>query len=198
MLGIPSVSSSNGEGHAHARGRGIRRAVDAAAVARSVHGAWRRPAPSRHDPFLATSLRHGLTSHDGVIVSGTSLSVAIRRHEHAVVVALAGVLDESAVGGLGRLLEDLIDGQGNLEVVIDGRGLRRADRTGTGILAAAAERARRHGGILMVVPSESVRDAIVDAGVAVLRNPPDAPASGARSASSAPEMRPRVQGCGGR
>jgi anti-anti-sigma factor len=105
-----------------------------------------------------------------VVVSGTTLSVAIGRREHAVVVALGGDLEGSAVSELGHLLEDLIDGQGNLEVVIDGRGLARADLLGTGVLAAAAERARRHGGSFTVVPSDSVRDAVVDAGVAVLRN----------------------------
>jgi anti-sigma B factor antagonist len=104
-------------------------------------------------------------------MSGTSLSVAIGRDEHAVVVVLAGDLGGSAVGELGRLLEDLIDGQGNLEVVVDARGLDYADVVGADVLAAAGERARRRGAGFTVVGADSLHDAVVEADVAAPRRP---------------------------
>jgi anti-anti-sigma factor len=107
-------------------------------------------------------------------MSGTSLSVAIGRDEHAVVVVLAGDLEGSAVGELGRLLEDLIDGQGNLEVVVDARGLDYADVVGADVLAAAGERARRRGAGFTVVGADSLHDAVVEADVA----PPHRPQTG--------------------
>ena len=107
-------------------------------------------------------------------MSGTSLSVAIGRDEHAVVVVLAGDLEGSSVGELGRLLEDLIDGQGNLDVVVDARGLDHADVVGADVLAAAGERARRRGAGFTVVGADSLHDAVVEADVA----PPHRPQTG--------------------
>lgn len=63
-----------------------------------------------------------------------------------VVVTLRGALDASVAPRLRPLLWDLIDGQGNLDVVIDLRDVVVIDPEGIGLLMGASERMEQHGG----------------------------------------------------
>jgi len=75
-------------------------------------------------------------------------SIVIGRCQRTVVVTVRGKLDRAKAAHLGFVLADLIDGQGNLSLVVD---LHDATATGADrltVLAEAAERARRRGGAM--------------------------------------------------
>jgi anti-anti-sigma factor len=73
-------------------------------------------------------------------------AISISRVRNRVVVTLRGALDDYAAPLLHPLLRDLIDGQGNLHVVIDLRDVLTIDQAGMGMLAGISERMRHHGG----------------------------------------------------
>jgi anti-anti-sigma regulatory factor len=78
--------------------------------------------------------------------------MVIGRYQGTVVVTVHGELDRSRAVRLGHMLADLIDGQGNLSVVVD---LHAATETDTdtevvSVLADAADRAGRRGGLMTV------------------------------------------------
>ncbi len=76
------------------------------------------------------------------------LRIEIGRIGSRVKVAVSGTLDACHGEHLGRVLSDLIDGQGNLRVEVDLAGLDEFDSSGLGILVAAREEMRRHRGEL--------------------------------------------------
>ena len=61
-----------------------------------------------------------------------------------------GELDLPRAGDLGAMLADLIDGQGNLSVVVDLHDAIASDADCLWVFTDAAERARRHGGTIKV------------------------------------------------
>ncbi len=119
---------------------------------------WRRPFPgagdaSRRSGSLAPALR----------------PVAISRFRGTVVIALQGDLDRASSAVLASTLDDLIDGQGNLAVVVDLREVRRIDGSGIDVLASASQRISQRGGELRLGgPAGLVFDALVLSGLARL------------------------------
>ena len=77
-------------------------------------------------------------------------SIVIRRHEGTVVVTVHGELDMVRAGHLGNILADIIDGQGNLSVVVDLHDATTTDPDSLLVFIEAAERARRRGGTMVL------------------------------------------------
>jgi anti-anti-sigma factor len=73
-------------------------------------------------------------------------AISVSRALSRIIVTLRGALDVSAAPGLRPLLWDLIDGQGNLDVVIDLRDIVVIDPAGIGLLVGTSERMHQHGG----------------------------------------------------
>ena len=73
-------------------------------------------------------------------------AISISRSLSRVIVTLRGVLDGSAAPRLRPLLWDLIDGQGNLDVLVDLEDVAVIDPAGIGLLVGTSERMRRRGG----------------------------------------------------
>lgn len=100
-------------------------------------------------------------------VSPAAGSVAIGRFGGTIVVTLHGDLDRSRSATLASTLHDLIDGQGNLAVVVDLRDVGRIDVSGVDVLGSAADHIGRRGGELRLGgPSGVVFDALVLSGLA--------------------------------
>lgn len=114
-------------------------------------------------------------------------SLAIGRFMGTVVVTLHGDLHRSASVRLAGVLRDLIDGQGNLAVVVDLADVGGIDRSGLDVLASAAGRMDKRGGALRVGgPTGAVFDALTLAGLAGLIRSPLETAHGARSSTRRP------------
>lgn len=77
-------------------------------------------------------------------------SVLTRRDAHDVVVSIEGELDAATAPPLRAILSDLIDGQGNLSVVLDVSAMTFVDSIGLGVFAGAAKRLRAKGGQLVL------------------------------------------------
>lgn len=78
--------------------------------------------------------------------------VTFSREGRRVLVALRGTLDAQGADQLHPLLVDVIDGQGNVDVVVDWAGLELLDRQCVGVLADACRRAaekRRGAGVVV-------------------------------------------------
>jgi anti-anti-sigma factor len=75
-------------------------------------------------------------------------SFHVSRDLSAVVVTVSGDLDVFGCVRLGAVLGDLIDGQGNMNVVVDLSHTSSVDPAGLGVFGAAAKLARHHGGQL--------------------------------------------------
>jgi anti-anti-sigma factor len=73
-------------------------------------------------------------------------SIVIGRRLGTVVVTVHGELDMTRAGNLGTILGDLIDGQGNLSVVVDLHDATTTAPDSLLVVTDAAERARRRGG----------------------------------------------------
>lgn len=73
-------------------------------------------------------------------------AIVVGRHEGTVVVTVHGVLDLVKAGQLGIILVDLIDGQGNLSIVVDLNHATAGDADSLLVFTDAAERAQRRGG----------------------------------------------------
>lgn len=72
-------------------------------------------------------------------------SIAVARSAGTVVVTVRGELDAEKSKHLGAILADLIDGQGNMSLVVDLREASAADPDCLWMLTEAAERAHRRG-----------------------------------------------------
>lgn len=98
--------------------------------------------------------------------SATSSTVVVGRYGGAVVVTLHGDIDQAASVRLAGVLGDIIDGQGNLAVVVDLHDVGWIDSAGVDVLAAAAASiASRGGELLLGGPTGVVFDAITGAGL---------------------------------
>jgi anti-anti-sigma factor len=97
------------------------------------------------------------------------LSIVIGRFLGTVVVTLRGTLDTLAATRLAATLQDLIEGQGNLAIALDLRGLRQVAPSGLRVLSAAASGLERRGGCLSLSePPEAVRRCLDEAGLTSL------------------------------
>ena len=84
------------------------------------------------------------------------LSCRVHRRGRHVVVTVSGDLDAWSAEHLEAHLDDLINGQGNLSVVVDGGDLTFIDSRGLSVLIEASEQLRSRGGELQVErPSRS-------------------------------------------
>ena len=75
-------------------------------------------------------------------------SITVARSAGTVVVTIQGELDAEKSQHLGRILADLIDGQGNMSILVDLHGASATDPDCLWILTEAAERAHRRGGAM--------------------------------------------------
>jgi anti-anti-sigma factor len=73
-------------------------------------------------------------------------TIVIGRQLGTVVVTVHGELDMARAANLGTILADLIDGQGNLSVVVDLHDATTNEPDSLLVFTDAAERARRRGG----------------------------------------------------
>jgi anti-anti-sigma factor len=88
-------------------------------------------------------------------------SIVVGRYRGTVVVTVHGELDKTKAVTLGTTLADLIDGQGNLFVVIDLQYATAADEDCLWVFTQAIELARRRGGqIKLSGPSPSMQSAL--------------------------------------
>ncbi|MFN2506117.1 MAG: STAS domain-containing protein [Acidimicrobiales bacterium] len=114
-------------------------------------------------------------------------SLVVGRFLGTVIVTLHGDLDLAASVGLAGVLRDLIDGQGNLAVVVDLGNVCRIDGSGVDVLASAADRIATRGGELRLGgPTGAAFDALALAGLGWLisipfEQAPRAPSPGRRS-----------------
>lgn len=93
--------------------------------------------------------------------------LAVSRALGTVVVTVHGNLDHSASSRLGRVLADVIHGQGNLTVVIDLRDLDEVGPAGLGVLVDAARGVEDRGGRLRFSgPGPGITDDLRSAGLA--------------------------------
>jgi anti-anti-sigma factor len=92
-------------------------------------------------------------------LTGGGFDIVIGRFLTTVVVSLRGTLDALAATRLARALRDLIDGQGNLAVAIDLRGVVQVAPSGLQVLSAAAAGLERRNGTLWLseAPAPVVR-----------------------------------------
>ena len=77
-------------------------------------------------------------------------SIVVGRVSGSVLVTVHGDLDMSRAARLGNILADLIDGQGNLSVVVDLQDATTTEPDGLLVFTDAAERARRRGGKVLL------------------------------------------------
>ncbi|MGH9150411.1 MAG: STAS domain-containing protein [Acidimicrobiales bacterium] len=103
------------------------------------------------------------------MITSTHFSIAIGRALGAVVVTVHGNLDVAGSRHLDSVLADLIDGQGNLAVVVDLQDASAAGASGPSVLAAAADRAARRGTDLSLSdPPELLHQALELSGLGAL------------------------------
>lgn len=90
--------------------------------------------------------------------SSSSRSIVVRRAPIGVVVTVQGHVDGAGAEILERVLSDLIEGQGNLSVVVDLAGADIGDRNARAALRVPADQARRRGAAFSVLrPDAGVR-----------------------------------------
>lgn len=100
------------------------------------------------------------------LLDHTPLVIEFRRVLGRVVVAVKGDLDVATSQLLRQSLVDLIEGQGNLFVVIDVSRLSFVDSAGIGVLVGAHRRLRDKGGLLVLQsPSRQVASVLQATGL---------------------------------
>lgn len=105
------------------------------------------PVPPHADPEPSSPVQH--------------FSIVIGRQLGTVVVTVHGDLDVARAGHLGNILADIIDGQGNLSVVVDLHDATTSDADSLLVFTEAAERARRRGGtVLLNEPHPTLDEAL--------------------------------------
>jgi anti-anti-sigma factor len=112
-------------------------------VERSRRSSWSRAVG---DAWRGT----GNACGDRPEAQGGELAIAIGRSLGTVVVRLAGPMEGLAVARLATALDDLIDGQGNLAIAVDLRGVRCLAPAALEVLSAAGSALERRGGRLML------------------------------------------------
>lgn len=142
-----------------------------------------RPSHSRSGVERRVAGHRAQTSTVAVpTIPGSAFAFAISREMGVVVVRAQGCLDASSGAVLRAVLVDLIEGQGNLRVVVDVHDMAVADPSSLDVLVAAAASAARRGGQLSFAhPGPALIAALDTAALA-----PPAPAGSHRLASLAP------------
>ncbi len=88
-------------------------------------------------------------------------SIVIGRRAGTVVVTVHGEVDMLRAGHLGHILADLIDGQGNLSLVVDLHDATASDPDSLSVFVEAVERARQRGGtVTLAEPAGRLREAL--------------------------------------
>ena len=87
-------------------------------------------------------------------------SIVVARSAGTVVVTVRGELDTESSKHLGSILADLIDGQGNLSVLVDLHDASASDPDCLWMLTEAAERAHRRGGTMRLDAADEVVSAL--------------------------------------
>ena len=88
-----------------------------------------------------------------------SSSITVTRPEAAVVVTVQGTLDADGAQQLRRILKDLVENQGNLNVEVDLAGVKAmSSATLAALLEAATQAGDRGGQLLLRNPREGVLD----------------------------------------
>lgn len=83
-----------------------------------------------------------------------------------VVVTVEGALDGNTAPELGHRLLDVIEGQGNRQLVLELQGMTSIDRAGVSVLVDALKRLQRNAGTLVLSgPGPDIVDTLVAAGV---------------------------------
>lgn len=97
---------------------------------------------------------------------GAGGAIVVGRFLGTVVVTVHGKVDLIKAAALAGVLDDLIDGQGNLAMVVDLRDVSWIDGAGMHVLASAMERIETRGGELRLGgPSAAMADALVVSGL---------------------------------
>jgi len=123
---------------------------------------WRRPLPTTAD----AGIRPPAVAGRPVAAAD---SVVIGRFRGTVVVTLHGDLDRGLATGLASTLHDLIEGQGNLAIVVDLRDVPLIDCSGVDVLVAAADRIETRGGEMRLGgPTGAAFDSLALSGLARL------------------------------
>jgi anti-anti-sigma factor len=100
------------------------------------------------------------------MLTGSYLSLVFSRVLGRVVVDIHGPLDASTAQELRARLVDVIETQGNRELVLDLRGMTAIDGAGFAVLVDALKRTRRDGGELVLSgPTSAVTQAFREAGL---------------------------------
>jgi anti-anti-sigma regulatory factor len=87
-------------------------------------------------------------------------SIAVARSAGTVVVTVRGELDAAKSKHLGGILADLIDGQGNLSILVDLHEASATDPDCLWMLTEAGERAHRRGGTMRLDAAAEVTSAL--------------------------------------
>lgn len=98
----------------------------------------------------------------------TRSGVVIGRYQGTVVVTVHGQLDRQRAPHLDLVLADLIDGQGNLSIIVDLRDVTATatDADRASLFADAAGRARRHRGLIRLdKPPALLHEALLQRGL---------------------------------
>lgn len=142
---LPSEALGAGAGH-H---------IAASPVEEDRRAMWAAPSAQRQRPVSLLAQNRATTAGTG------RSSIVVGRCQGTVVVTVHGELDLPKAAHLGATLADLIDGQGNLSVVVDLHDATGSDPDCLSVLVEAAERARRRGGrIELNEPPGSLRSAL--------------------------------------
>jgi len=92
--------------------------------------------------------------------------IVISRYRRTVIVTVHGDLDHPRAAHLGLVLADLIDGQGNLSLLVDLHDATAADAERVSVFAEAAERVHRRGGAMTLSkPPALLHEALGDRGL---------------------------------
>lgn len=120
------------------------------------------------------------------------LSIVIGRWLGTVVITVRGELDVAGSQRLAAVLHDVVDGQGNLDVVLDLGALHRIDPSALDVLAATADRCAERGGRLRLgAPNGVILDAPTMADLGGLVTIPREQETGRPAAAERTELRTR-------
>jgi anti-anti-sigma regulatory factor len=109
---------------------------------------------------------------DGTARARSRSGIVIGRYQATVVVTVHGDIDHPRAAHLGHVLADLIDGQGNLSLLVDLHDAG-ADASHVSVFADADERARLRGGsIVLSKPPAPLQEALRRQGLGHLVEPP--------------------------
>lgn len=95
-------------------------------------------------------------------------SIVIGRYRGTVVVTVHGDLGPTRAAHLGLMLTDLIDGQGNLSLIVNLRDATATDTASVSVFADAAERVSGHGGVITLSePPDVLHEALRQRGLSL-------------------------------